>query len=63
MDEKEGKYRVLEGRPEERKPLVRQRHRWEDHITRKMDLHEIGRGGVWTRRISLRTERGGGELL
>jgi hypothetical protein len=33
MDEREDEYRILEGRPEERKPLVRQRHRWEDHIT------------------------------
>jgi len=60
MYEREGEYRVLEGKPEERKPLVRHRHRWEDNI--KMNLQEIGWGGVWTRLISLGTEEGGGEL-
>ena len=45
----------------ERKPLVRHMYRWEDNI--KMDLQEIGWGVVWTRLISLRTEKGGGEFL
>ena len=63
MDEREGEYRVMEGRPEERKPLVRQRRRWEDHMKCKMDLQEIGWRGVLTRWISPRTETGGGELL
>ena len=61
MDEREGEYSVLEGKPEERKPFVRHRYRWEDII--KVDLQEIGSGSVWTRFISLRTEKGGGEFL
>jgi hypothetical protein len=37
-------YRVLVGKPEGKRPLERPRHRWEDGI--KMDLEEIGWGGV-----------------
>ena len=37
-----GVYRVLEGKPEEKRPLVRPRRRWEDNI--KMDLLEVGVG-------------------
>jgi hypothetical protein len=33
-------YRVLVGRPEEKRPLERPRRRWEDRI--KMDLRKIG---------------------
>jgi hypothetical protein len=42
-------YRVLVGTPEGRRPLGRQRRRWEDGI--RMDLREIGLGeGVdWIR--------------
>jgi hypothetical protein len=32
------------GRPEGRRPLGRPRRRWEDNI--KMDLQEVGRGGI-----------------
>jgi hypothetical protein len=32
--------RVLVGKPEEKRPLGRPRHRWEDNI--KMDLREVG---------------------
>jgi len=39
-----GAYRVLVGRPEERK-LGRPRRRWEDNI--EMDLQEIGLGVDW----------------
>jgi len=39
-----GAYRVLVGRPEERK-LGRPRRRWEDNI--KMDLLETGLGVEW----------------
>jgi hypothetical protein len=35
-----GAYRVLVGRPEDKRPLGRPRRRWEDNI--KMDLGEIG---------------------
>jgi hypothetical protein len=41
--EKRGVYRVLERRPEVRRPLGRPRHRWEDNI--RMDLQEVGCGG------------------
>jgi hypothetical protein len=40
MGKGRGVYRVLVGRPEGKKPLVRPRCRWEDNI--KMDLREIG---------------------
>jgi hypothetical protein len=32
-------YRILVGKPEEKSPLGRPRHRWEDNI--RMDLREI----------------------
>jgi len=37
-------YRVLVGKPEEKRLLGRLRHRWEDNI--KMDVQEVGCGGV-----------------
>ena len=39
-----GVYRVLVGKPEGKRPLVRPRCRWEGNI--KMDLHEVGCGGM-----------------
>jgi hypothetical protein len=36
----------LVGNPEKERPLCRPRRRWEDGI--KMDLREIGWGGVWS---------------
>jgi len=42
-DEK-GVYRVLVGKPEEKRPLGRPRRRWEDNI--KVDLQEVGCGGM-----------------
>jgi hypothetical protein len=42
MGERKGAYRVLEGKPEGRRPLRRPRRRWEDDI--KMGLRE-GRWG------------------
>jgi hypothetical protein len=44
MGEGRNVYRVLVGMPEEKRPLERPRSRWEDGI--KMDLREIGWGGV-----------------
>ena len=44
MGEGRGVYRVLVGKPEGRRPLGILRLRWEDNI--KMDLHEVGCGGV-----------------
>jgi len=37
-------YRVLVGKPEERRPLGRSRRRWEDNI--KMNLQEVACGGM-----------------
>jgi hypothetical protein len=37
-------YRILLGKPEENKPLRRQRRRWMDNI--KTDLREIGWDGM-----------------
>jgi hypothetical protein len=37
-------YKVLVGKPEGKRPLGRPRRRWEDEI--RMDLREIGLGGV-----------------
>ena len=42
MVERRGVYRVLVGKPKEKRPLGRPRHRWEDNI--KMDLQEVGCG-------------------
>jgi hypothetical protein len=44
MGERRGVYRVLVGKPEGKRPLGRSRQRWEDNI--KMDLQEVGCGGV-----------------
>jgi len=44
MGERRDVYRVLVGKPEGKRPLGRPRHRWEDNI--KMDLQEVGCGGV-----------------
>jgi hypothetical protein len=40
-------YKFLMGKPEGKRPLGRQRHRWEEGI--RMDLKETGWGSVeWT---------------
>jgi hypothetical protein len=44
MGEGRDVYRVLVGKPEGKRPLGRPRRRWEDNI--KMDLQEVGRGGM-----------------
>ena len=44
MGERRGAYRVLVVKPEEKRPLGRPRHRWEDNI--KMDLREVGWEGI-----------------
>jgi hypothetical protein len=43
--ESRGVYRVLVRKPEGKRPLGRPRHRWEDNI--KMDLQEVGLGGMY----------------
>jgi hypothetical protein len=37
---KRNKYKILLGKPEGKRPLVRPRRRWVDYVT--MDLREIG---------------------
>jgi len=37
-------YRVLVGKPEEKRPLGRSRRRWKDNI--KMGLQEVGCGNI-----------------
>jgi hypothetical protein len=44
MGERRGVYRVLVGKPEEKRPPGRTRRRWEDNI--KMDLQEVGCMGM-----------------
>ena len=44
VGERRGVYRVLVGKPEEKRQLGRPRHRWEDNI--KMDLQEVGYGDM-----------------
>jgi hypothetical protein len=60
MGERRGTDRVLVGTPEGNRPLGRPRHRWEDNI--KMELQEVGWGGVWTGLFWLRIGTGGGHL-
>jgi len=42
MGEEREVYRVLVGKPEEKRPLGKPRRRWMDNI--RMDLHEVGCG-------------------
>jgi hypothetical protein len=44
MVERRGVYRVLVGKLEGKRPLRRNRRRWEDNI--KIDLQEVGCGGL-----------------
>jgi hypothetical protein len=53
-------YKVLVGKSEGKRPLGKQRHRWEDGIS--MDLREIGLGGGVIGFDWLRTWTGGGLL-
>ena len=44
MGDKRGAYKVLAERLERKRPLERHRHGWEDNV--KMDLQDVGRGGM-----------------
>ena len=44
MGEGRGVHRVLVGKPEGKRPLVRPKRRWDDNI--KMEFEEVGCGGV-----------------
>ena len=59
MGEDRGVHRVLVGKPEEKRPLGRPRHRWEDNIKRVFRKLEgiVGTGWSW-----LRIGTGGGHL-
>jgi hypothetical protein len=50
-------YKVLVGKPEGKRPLGRPRRRWEHGI--RMDLKEIGLGGMWIGSDWLRIGTGG----
>jgi hypothetical protein len=60
MGKRKGVYRVLVGKTEGKTPLGRSRRRWEKNI--KMDLQEVGCGGVWIGVSWLRIGTGGGDL-
>ena len=46
MEEGRSAFKMLTGKPTEKRPLERPRHRWEDNI--RMDLEEIGiKAGNW----------------
>jgi hypothetical protein len=59
MGYRKGAYKILVGKPEGKRPLVRPRPRWEGNI--KMDLQEVG-CGTWNGLIWLRIGTGGGYL-
>jgi hypothetical protein len=44
MEESRRVYRILVGKPEEKRPFCRHRRRWEDNI--KIDLQEVGCEGM-----------------
>jgi hypothetical protein len=44
MGEKRNACRILLGKPEEKRPLGRPRHRWVDNI--KIEFREVGWGGM-----------------
>jgi hypothetical protein len=50
MEEERKVYKVLVGKPEGRRPPGRPRRRWENGI--RMDLREIGLGGVYWIRLA-----------
>ena len=60
MGEGRGVYRVLVGKPVGMRPLGRPRRGLEDII--KMDLQEVGCGGVWIGLSWLGIGTGGGHL-
>jgi len=59
VEDKKGAYRVVVGRPEGKRPLIRTRLRLEDNI--KMDLYKLDEE-AWTGLLWLRIGRGVGNL-
>jgi hypothetical protein len=43
-EDKRNAYRILTGKPEEKRPLGRSRRMWVDNV--KMDLRDMGWGGM-----------------
>jgi len=60
MGEMRNAYKILDGKPDEKRPLVRPRHRLEDNV--RIDHPEIEWGGVWTGFTWLRIGASGGIL-
>jgi hypothetical protein len=57
MGDREGAYRVLVGRLDGKRPLEKHRLRWKDSI--KLDLNEVGWGGMdWTGWLNTGTDGG-----
>jgi hypothetical protein len=59
IGKRRGTYRILVGKPEGKRPLVRPRRRWDNNI--KMVLQEVG-WGAWTGLIWFRIGTGSGHL-
>jgi hypothetical protein len=59
VGERRSEYRILVGKPEERKSLVRPRRRWKNNI--KIDLQDV-EWRTWTGSIWLRKGTDGGLL-
>jgi hypothetical protein len=55
MGEGRGVYRGLVGKPEGKRPVGRPRRRWENNI--KMDVLEVGRGGMDWIELAQNTDR------
>ena len=55
MGDKKVVYRVLVGKSEGKSPLGRHRHGWDDNI--KMDLQEVGCGGMDYTKLALDRDR------
>ena len=55
MGERRGIYRVLMWKSEGKRPLGRPKRRWEDNI--KMDLQEVGCGGMDWNEVALDRDR------
>ena len=56
VGERRGVYRGLVGKPEGKRPLGRPRRRWEDNI--KLDLHNVGCGGMDWIDLAQKMDRG-----
>jgi hypothetical protein len=57
MGDRKGAYRVFVGRPDGKRSLGKHRLRWKDNI--KLDLHEVGWGGMdWIGWFSTGTDDG-----